>query len=451
MNRKRILDQKFNEMFYGQVKNEIYEKTDLSLKDINAFLSFLSNSWEKAYVTLILSSGMTRGQALNLQVKDLVEACMEELVFLIREDTDILTTLLSLNPKNIIPRWNITAGRNKKITFSSAESTFYLFLYLKERQLEKPISLDEPLFVTNNSAIASKQINDIFLNFNNIRSINSDYENFSFSSTTLRDYFKLTCDKLLPSFIDNKKDLEHYAQRNKHNAKRNKLYKLFVDGLPEEDKYFIEFASDKRQLKKYYQGIEKYLTVKNYNEKDIDIPKESIELRLFDSYAFKEKLKPRELNKLIEDFLDKFDYYLKYIDDGEDQILHCFKSNLQRENNDLNVDIMYDYTLHQIFLGCMLKYDIQSDDYFKRIYVRKNSWIMTEKTVVSHLENQGIFKKYYMNKELFEQVLANYLKELTEDQEEHYLTKKIITKLLLDSVYLDIPNPDDLLIINLDF
>ena len=50
-------------------------------------------------------------------------------------------------------------------------------------------------------------------------------------------------------FVSEHKQIRDALKNEGESKISNRLYKLFVDGLPEDDEYFIEFTSDKRQLK----------------------------------------------------------------------------------------------------------------------------------------------------------------------------------------------------------
>ena len=71
---------------------ENYRKNNLNLSDINMLIQLIPNLRGKAYVSFILSSGLTRSQALNLKVEDMIDACFFQ--FFSNDDEDKLTSLL---------------------------------------------------------------------------------------------------------------------------------------------------------------------------------------------------------------------------------------------------------------------------------------------------------------------------------------------------------------------
>ena len=185
-------------------------------RDVNNLLSFIPNVIGKAYVTHIFSSGMKKDQALSITISDLIEACDSAFGF---TEKRTLENLLVKNPENIVPMWKIKKKNKVKITFSSSESLFYIFIYLTERLVKnKSISLDEKLFVTGKKVLSSKELNDIFkysekrymnyigfsLKYHNLDTF--DYHQYHYSSTGLLNNFKYVSEKVLSNSIDDKKE-----------------------------------------------------------------------------------------------------------------------------------------------------------------------------------------------------------------------------------------------------
>ena len=409
---------------------ENYRKNNLNLSDINMLIQLIPNLRGKAYVSFILSSGLTRSQALNLKVEDMIDACFFQ--FFSNDDKDKLTSLLSSNPCKIIPVWHIKTTNGEKITFSSRESTYYLFLYLKERQMNNPISLDEPLFASEGGRLSQQQLNVIFNYFEKVKILNCKSDDFSFSDRTLRNYFILACERLLPSFIDNKKDLEKIVLRNENNTKHEKLCKLFISGLSEDIKIYKEFTSDMDQLRKYYLCIEPFLSARNHYKEDMNIPKETIEDRLYYNSAFKDKYTQKELDEIIDNYLSKFSVYPDF-DEDEQKIIKYLKAHV-KEDNDVGTFTFTESYLDNLLIDSFLEGDIDSDNFFTKVNISKKSPRYTINQILIHLDNLKIFKKYQIDKELFERYLIFYFKEIKEPNET-YFTKKDIVKKLTDIKY----------------
>ena len=434
MNRNLRLEIKQNILKSDFNSIENYRKNNLNLSDINMLIHLIPNLRGKAYVTFILSSGLTRSQALNLKVADMIPACFSQ--FFTTDEEDNLTSLLSSNPCKIIPMWRIKTSNGKKITFSSRESTYYLFLYLKERQLNNPISLDEPLFASKGRKLSQQQLNVIFNYFEKVKLFNCKSDDFSFSDATLRDYFILACERCLPSFIDNKKDLEKIVLSNKNNTKREKLCKLFTDGLSEDTKIYKEFTSNIDQLRKYYLYIEPFLSARNHYLENRIMPMKNIEYRLYDQYAFKEKYTQKELDEIIDNYLSKFSAYPDF-DEDDQKIIKYLKAHV-KEDNDTCIPTFTESYLDNLLIDSILESDIDCDNFFTKVNISKKSPRYTINQILIHLDNLKIFKKYQIDKELFEQYLVFYFKEIKEPNET-YFTKKDIVRKLLDIKYLVFP------------
>lgn len=75
-------------------------KPGITLRDLYTVISYVPNIVGKAYITHLMSSGMTKSQALNLDADSLVKAC--DHAFFDNEVKSI-ENLLSKRPDKVVP------------------------------------------------------------------------------------------------------------------------------------------------------------------------------------------------------------------------------------------------------------------------------------------------------------------------------------------------------------
>ena len=117
-------------------------------KKCYSFIILTNSIVNKAIVSLMYSSSLSANTIRNLKVKDLINACSKYFYFY--EDKNI-ENLLKKNPADIIPVWCEKSPNKLKITFSSPESLFYIFLHLKYRMNHGTIDENDYLFVNSNN------------------------------------------------------------------------------------------------------------------------------------------------------------------------------------------------------------------------------------------------------------------------------------------------------------
>ena len=434
-------------------------------KDLFTFISSIPNMKGKAYVTFVLSSGMKQGEVLNLTIRDLVNAC--EYVFLNDEDKT-LDILLTKNPNEIVPIWRIEKKNKKKVTFTSSESMYYLFNYLRERRLTNSLTLDDYLFDFGKKNNVSEQMSLIFKNFRNVQfnyenpiSIKKikhlydggndgffreefspiyvieeiedvDFNEVSISSETLREHFKKVCDLFLPSFVENKKDLRKYSLKKTHYIKHRKLCELFTDGLNEDEKYYKDFTSDLDQLKEYYLGIEKYLTTKEFDAIESVFLK-SIEEREYSSSNL-DKVPSKELDKYIDNYFTRLKIYSSLDKETADEIIKIFKFNIHRDNKH-NQLINTESYFNMVLDDAMLEYEIKSDPYFDNFYISKKFIHSDVTKIVNYMDKKRLFNSYSVDKDLFKDLLITYVQKQVENDKSTRLSKRIILALSLEAKY----------------
>ena len=392
-------------------------------RDVNNLLSFIPNVIGKAYVTHIFSSGMKKDQALSITISDLIEACDSAFGF---TEKRTLENLLVKNPENIVPMWRIKKKNKVKITFSSSESLFYIFIYLTERLVKnKSISLDEKLFVTGKKVLSSKELNDIFkysekrymnyigfsLKYHNLDTF--DYHQYHYSSTGLLNNFKYVSEKVLSNSIDDKKE-------------RNKLKKLFTDGLSENDKYFELFSNNTSKLKEIYLTIVPYLTAKNY---DCDYPDYFPEMKTFiDFMQSNEKVYPEEIvTQILKDYM-RFALDVKNLDDYSDgeELFEIFKDLVLFDNKHGFFKESKEY-LTFLWQNTLITYDIRGCDF------EFNDDTSIE-DVVNYVEELGIFDKFkVIKKEYFLLSIEDYFSALDMNKIKRNLSKDDLAGLLCES------------------
>lgn len=390
----------------------------ITSRDVYVLLSFIPNTIGKAYVTHIFSSGMSKKEALSLDVKSLISACDSAF----REtEKRTLENLLIKDPAFITPMWQMDTKHGKKITFSSSESLFYMFIYLKERLLKKSsIELDEKLFVTGDSVLSSPELDKIFkysekccLNHKEFTysvlfgsfTADSYCSKFHFTTKDLTNNFEKICDIYLPLFTDDEKEIREYAKKGKHNIKRRKLQQLFCQGLSEEDEYYKKFAKDIFSLKEYYSKLLPYLTAKNY-EIYPELVKSAEDKYLFD------KINKESLEKTCKKYSDKeldqeLVSYLKYSCDSEpsDELINIFKKLAIQENNHKLFKDTKEHLDNLMEDAKIVKY--VSDLEFETRYINEN--LFAKEILVGELDKLGLFKEFNIDEEKFLSNLEDYL------------------------------------------
>lgn len=413
----------------------------ITSRNMYVFLSFLPNSVGKAYVTHIFSSGMSKQEALSLDINSLIHAC--DAAFRKTEERT-LENLLVKDPVFITPMWQIDTTHGKKITFSSSESLFYMFIYLKERLLkEKRIDLDEKLFVTGNGVLSSPELVKIFKHsekccFNDKdftyrvlfskSAPNNYYSRSHFTTKDLTKNFETICDKYLPLFTDNEEEIREYANKGTHNIKRRKLQKLFCKGLPEEDEYYKEFVKDVSCLEKYYSMLLPYLTAKNY-EQIIQIFKSAEDKYLWDKMHEK-ALKDYKNQFSDEELTQELDGYLKYGYDNElnNELISIFKDLAIEENNYGHFKNTKEHLDKLMGDAIIMEFVLNLD--FKTRYINKK---LSKQMLIEELDELGVFKKFNINTENFLLSLEDYMDFLEKHGKKRNLSKEALAQVLISS------------------
>lgn len=313
----------------------------ISLEDVYTALCSSKPTLYKAVVGLIFSSTMAPVTISNLTLNDLLMACEDYF----NEDEEVsLENLLKKDPWKIIPCWKLKS--KNIITFNTPETTFYLFLYLKEKRMDDLGNLQNPLFKRGkNKFLTSSKISSYVTEFNAVLNLlNEDYGN-NFKSKNLIATFKEIYDKQLYIEIENK----------------NSLIKLFEGKLANNSKFYRYAVRNPQKIKEYYMMLIPYLTSRSYNvggRKD------------YRNYSDDKKM----ISGVIQDFYDtelKGDLNLGYT---QGQLLCKFAGDLTNSCSFSN-DMSY---LNKLFKKAMIKLKVHNYDFMRGIgflgnYVDKNS------------------------------------------------------------------------------
>ena len=175
-------------------------------------------------ILFMLSSNLDQEFMANLTINDMIMACSDYL-----EDPS-LNSLLNLDPWKIAPCWK-DINRNDRWVFSSPESTFYIFLHLKQRLKDSEINLNEPLFMGDrNGGLQPNTIRDV------VTAVDNDSFSFSFTPTSLKKTYLNICKRY---FSD------------------NNLLELFTTEINEDNPFYYQSSVEIRQ---YYQDLIPLLT-----------------------------------------------------------------------------------------------------------------------------------------------------------------------------------------------
>lgn len=222
----------------------------ISLEDFYTIMCSSKPTLYKAIASLILSSGMTPTNLSKLRLNDFLDACED---YFHENEDKTLRNLLSKNPWEIIPSWKLKS--EYRLTFSSPESTFYIFMYLNEKRKDYLDNLKDPLFKRGEkNFLTSSKISSYVTEFNKLN-LTNDY----FNSKNLIYTFEEVCNRYLI-----------LEQEHKEN-----LIELFAQGNLQ---YYKEYKNNIKKLRKYYQMLAPFLTSRIFDfERQVVTYKNSLE------------------------------------------------------------------------------------------------------------------------------------------------------------------------------
>ena len=310
----------------------------ISLDDIYIAMCSSKPALYKAVLGLILSSGMTPITLSKLTLNDFLVACND---YFQETEDKTLQNLLKKDPWKIIPCWKI---KTKNIfTFNTPETTFYLFLYLKEKRMDDLNNLDYPLFKSGkNNFLTSSKISSYVTEFNAIiKLFNENYEN-KFKSKNLIATFEDIYDKNMFIEVNNK----------------NNLLKLFEGKLSNNSKFYRTSMKDQQKIKDYYKILIPFLTAREFN-----INHEKV----FNN-KFNDKI---SISPIIHDFYETELKEELHLDHAKEQLLCKFAEDLTNHDS-FNNNQTY---LEKLFKKAFVKLKVHYYDFEKNIkvfYVDKN-------------------------------------------------------------------------------
>ena len=216
----------------------------ISIEDVYTALCSSKPTLYKAVAGLIFSSTMSPSTIAELTLNDFLVACCE---YFDEDEEKSVENLLKKDPWKIIPYWKLKS--KNIITFNTPETTFYLFLYLKEKRMDDLNNLANPLFKRGkNNFLTSSKISSYVTEFNTILNLfNEDYGN-KFKSKNLIVTFEEIYDKQMYIEIENK----------------NNLIKLFEGKLANNSKFYRYAVKNPYKIKEYYMRLVPYLTARYY-------------------------------------------------------------------------------------------------------------------------------------------------------------------------------------------
>ena len=305
----------------------------ISLDDIYIAMCSSKPTLYKAIIGLILSSGMAPITLSTLTLNDFLVACND---YFQETEDKTLQNLLKKDPWKIIPCWKI---KTKNIfTFNTPETTFYLFLYLKEKRMDDLNNLDYPLFKSGkNNFLTSSKISSYVTEFNAIlRLFNENYEN-KFKSKNLIATFEDIYDKNMLIEVNNK----------------NNLLKLFEGKLSNNSKFYRASMKDQQKIKDYYKILIPFLTAREFNLNH-------------ENFNDKKIISPIIQDFYVTELKEELD-----LDYAQEQLLCKFAEDLTK-NDSFNNDQTY---LEKLFKKALVKLKVHYYDFEKNIklfYVEKN-------------------------------------------------------------------------------
>lgn len=251
------------------------DKDLVSWGEVEAAMSFCKGSRDLAILSFFASTGLRSSDVRRLTISSLIQAC--DIYFEDGEEKN-LETLLSKDPNDIIPCWEIIPKKTDKngqlcVTFNTAEASGYLWQYLNER-IDKDIKKggdgilnpDDPLFATSkNKHLTSTAIEQFFQRLNN-KIGNKKDKNGKFGrlrAHTLRKLFSTTCRRNITQVLihsDETSEIDMISLFTGHippNADNSEVYEAV--GHDAHDSLY----------RKTYTALSPFLSIQNIEVKDV--------------------------------------------------------------------------------------------------------------------------------------------------------------------------------------
>lgn len=262
-------------------------KNNVGLAEIYALISIQPNVKYRAYLTLMLSTGLKKNQILDLCIRDFFNAYDN---ISPHNLNNLFTKIVYGYYRNVIPKWDIDFGEKERVVFSSIESTFYILLSLNERIKKEDINFNSKLF-----DIPSSTVTEIFN-----RSKNFD-NNFEISSEDIRNFYENACILGIPDIDDSSRKYS-YKKKGKYSNTKNNLIRLFTEGLKESNE--VKYGEFKL-MKCYQKHIMPRVTAKNY-----DLPYETM-YNYLKKEEFSKNIEKMDKTELLKEFMTNTKVYDK--------------------------------------------------------------------------------------------------------------------------------------------
>ena len=256
-------------------RDRIRDEEIVSWREVEAALSFCNGIRDKAIISFMATSGLRASDVVNLTIGDMIDACD---IFFEDDEEKSIDVLLSKNPDDIIPCWEIMPSKTSSnsqlcVTFNTPEASKYIFQYLNERKLKDIkkdgdgiIKPEEPLFATStknylNSDSIGKMFQRINKKLGGKEDKNGKYGRFRAHS--LRKLFTTTCRRNITQVVinsDRTSEIDIISIFTGHvppNESNSKVYEA------------IESDSPDSYLRKTYLALVPYLSIQDIEIKDI--------------------------------------------------------------------------------------------------------------------------------------------------------------------------------------
>ena len=374
------------------------------LEDV--FYVFCSSkpSLYKAIFSLIFSSGMTPTVLSKLTLNDFLIACDD---YFGDGEEKTLNNLLIKNPWDIIPQWEFKS--DYKITFNTPESTFYIFMYLKDKRMADLDNLDDPLFKSGeNNFLTASKISSYVTKFNKL-----GFENGYFKSKKLIKTFELVCNQHL--------NLEKEHKEN--------IIELFLRGNKQ---YFMKSANSNVELKEYYKLIVPFLTARLYDfDKQVILYENSLGSHDIDNY------------QIIEDYFElNFKQNLNLT--SYDEVLLCkFAYDISKDEVFLNTS----FYLKKLFKKAQIRLNIYNYINKCNFGYWKDNLSLKRKTmkIEAVMNNSGLKNIINLDKINVSEHITKYI--VKENWYDKPITKIDIPKIIEDILF-DIINTNEDVVTN---
>lgn len=255
--------------------SRLRDKDLVTWGELETAMSFCKSPRDLAILSFIASTGLRSSDVRRLRISSLIVACD---IYFNDDEEKNLETLLSKNPDDIIPCWELIPKKTEKndqlcVTFNTPEASRYLWQYLNDR-IEKDIKKggggvlnpNDPLFATSkNKPLTSTAIEQFFQRLNNKLGNKKD-KNGKFGrlrAHTLRKLFSTTCRRNITQVVvhsDETSEIDMISLFTGHippNADNAEVYEA------------VGHDSHESIYRKTYTALAPFLSIQNVDVKDI--------------------------------------------------------------------------------------------------------------------------------------------------------------------------------------